>query len=116
MQMSSGRLGCDRRDEPVAAPMQRFHKSRIVRIVSERRTKPLQGSVEAVLEIDERAGGPEPLAQLFARDQLTGPLEHHRQNFERLFLKSDADSTFAQLAGAQVHIERSEPSHIRLAL
>jgi hypothetical protein len=69
-----------------------------------------------VLEIDERAGGPEPLAQLFACDELTGPVEHHRQNFERLFLQSDSHSALAQLARAQVDLEGSEPPNIRLAL
>ena len=108
-------LGLDGRDEAVAAPMQRLDEPRIVGIVAERGAQPLDRRIQAVLEIDERPRRPQTLAQLFARHHFAGPLEHHRENFERLILQPDADAALAQLARAQIDLEGPESLDVRRA-
>ena len=98
----------DRGDEPVAAAVQRLDKSRIVRVVAERGPQPLHRGVEAVLEINEGPLGPQPIAQLLPRDDVAGPLEHDRQNLERLILQPYPNTALAQLARAQIDFEDSE--------
>ncbi len=88
--------------------MQRLDKSRIVRIIAECGAQPLHRGVEAVLEIYEGPLGPQPFAQFFPRDDVAGPLEHDRQNFERLVLQPYANAALAQLARAQIDFEYAE--------
>ena len=98
-------LALDGRNEPVPAPVQRLDKSRIVRVVAERGAQALDRRIQAVLEIDEGPGGPQTLAQLFARHHLARPFEHHREYLKRLILKPDADAALPQLARAQIDFE-----------
>ncbi len=93
-------LGLDSRDEPVTAPMQRFDEPRVVGIVAERGAKALDGRIQAVLEVYEGTSRPQTLTELFSRHHLAGPLQHDRQNLERLILQPDADAALAQLACA----------------
>ena len=103
----------DRGDEAVAAPMQRLDEPRIVGIVAERRAQPLDRRIQAVLEIDERPGRPQALAQLFARHDFARTVEHRHENFEGLILKPDADSTLPQLARAHIDLEGPESLDVR---
>jgi hypothetical protein len=103
----------DGRDESVPAPVQRLHKPRIVGVVTECRAQPLDRRVQAVLEVDECPGRPQPLAKLFARHHVAWPFEHHRKYFERLILKPDADSALPQLARAQVDFEGRKSPDVR---
>jgi hypothetical protein len=61
-----------------------------------------------VLEIDERALGPQALSQLVARDDVAGTLEHQAQDLERLFLQPDASRALTQLTRAAIQLERRE--------
>jgi hypothetical protein len=42
-----------------------------------------------VLKINEGIVGPQPLAEVFAGHELTGALEEHREQLERLLLKGE---------------------------
>ena len=77
-------------DEPIATPRDGLDERRVVRIVAERSAQAFDGGVQAVLEVDERAVGPETLPQLVARDDVAGPLEHQPENLERLLLQTHA--------------------------
>ena len=77
----------------------------MIGIVAECGAETLHGRVEAVLEIDERAIGPEPLLQLLARHDPAWTLEHHPQYFERLFLQPQAGRAVPQLPRAEVQLE-----------
>jgi hypothetical protein len=61
-----------------------------------------------VLEVHERAVGPQPLPQLVAGHDMPGALEHQAEDFERLFLQAHAAGTAAELARTHVELERSE--------
>ena len=88
----------DARDEAVAAPVQRFDEARPLGVVAEHGAQPLDGGVEAVLEVDERAVRPQPVAQLVARQQFARMFEHHRQHGERLILQPKPHAVLAQFA------------------
>ena len=66
-----------------------------------------------MLEIDERALGPQTLTQLVASDDLAGPLEHEPENLERLLLQTHARAAAAQFARPHVELEVSEPEDLR---
>ena len=61
-----------------------------------------------MLEIDECPFRPEPPRELLAGDDVTGVLEHHAEDLERLLLETDAVLPFPQLAGADVELEGFE--------
>jgi len=61
-----------------------------------------------VLEVDERAFGPEAIAQFVAREQLARVFEHQRQQRERLLLQPEPDAVLAKLGGAGVNLKPTE--------
>jgi len=61
-----------------------------------------------VIEIHERICSPQSLAQLFARDQLTGTLEQSREYLEGLLLEFEPACQLVKRAGLQVCGERPE--------
>jgi len=83
---------------PVPAPRQRLDVARRLCVVAERRAQPLDGGVEAVLEVHERAVGPEPIAELVARHDAAPAGEQQPEDLERLLLQPDARAAFHQLA------------------
>ncbi len=95
-------------DEPVSTPRQRLHETRVIRVVAEGGPQPFDRGVEAVLEVDERAVGPEPALQLVAGDHVTRALEHQPQDLERLLLQADGGAVLVQLTRPDVELERSE--------
>ena len=101
-------LAFDGGDKPVAAPVQCLDEPRIIGVIAERAPQPFDGGVQAVLEVDERSRRPQALTQLVASHDVTGPLDHHRENLEGLILKPDADAPLSQLARAQINLEGRE--------
>src|SRR5215203_4116970 len=77
-------------DEPVPTPRDRLDERRFLRIVAQRCAQSLDCSVQAVLEIDERAVRPETLTQVVAGDHFTRALQHEPENLERLLLEAYA--------------------------
>src|SRR5690348_17931781 len=67
-------------EESVTPARQRFDK--FVGGILERLTQSLDGSVDAVVELDDGAVRPKLLLQLFACNQLTRTLEQHRQKLK----------------------------------
>ena len=59
----------------------------------------LDRRVHAMLEIDERIGGPQPSLQLFSCEQLAGLFQKQRQNLKRPPGQANLPPVFAQLAG-----------------
>jgi len=59
-------------------------------------------------EIDEGVGSPQAVPKLVTGHRLTGPLEQHRQDSERLLLKSQPDAALPQLAGSKIDFQDAE--------
>jgi hypothetical protein len=61
-----------------------------------------------VLVVDERVIGPEPLAKFFACHDLSGLLEEHREDLERLAGQPQLQAALPQFPGADVDLEGTE--------
>ncbi len=106
--VSSAASALDRSNEPVSATGQRFDVARTGSGVSQRLANLVDGRVQAVVEVDERVGGPELLLQLFARDHLARPLQQQSQHLKGLLLQAQLDAALAQFSRAEVQLEDSE--------
>src|SRR5207244_1798340 len=100
-----------RSQEPIPSPRQSLDEPRIVRRFAQRFPQLVNGSIQAVVEIDEGFGLPELGAQLFAGDDFAGPLQEQGEDMERLFLELNPHALLAQLPCAQVHLEGSKPQY-----
>ncbi len=77
------------------------------------RASAADGGIEPVVEIHERVGRPELLANLLARDQFAGALQQHDQDREWLVLQFDTDAVLTDLARTGIHLVGAEPDHRR---
>ena len=102
------RPSAHRGDEPIAAARQRLDESRDVRRVPERISQPANRRIQAALEIDERLCRPQALSQLLAGDEFAWTIQQCPENLKRLIGEVDPDAAPAQLAGAQIQLERAE--------
>src|SRR5262245_1173877 len=90
--------------------------------------EPFHGSVQAVLEIDERIAWPELVSELISRDQFARSFEQHDKNLNWLTLHLNFASMLAQLTRPEIEFETLEfdrtrswfwlahtpsPSHVR---
>lgn len=96
--------------EAVATLGHRLHEARRVRGIAEGLAQPAHGVVEAGVEVHERVGRPQALAQLLAGDHLAGAGQQQGQDAERLILEVDAQPGLAHLAGVEVDLEAAEPA------
>jgi hypothetical protein len=95
--------------ESVAAFGQGLDEARRFGGIAQGFPQPLDGVVEAVVEIHEGIGGPDAPLQLLARDRLTGMFQKDLQNLEGLLLQLDLHTVLAEFARTQIKLEVSEP-------
>ena len=98
----------ERADEAVADAGEGLDEARLRRVVAEDGPEPLHHRVDAVLEVDRGAVGPQPLADVLAGDDVAGAIEHQRQQLERLFLQPDGIGAATHLAQAHVDLDATE--------
>ena len=103
-----GQRPVHRRDEPVPATGQRLDIARDVGRIIERLAQAAHRRVQTGLEVDERIGGPEALAQCLTRDELARTLEQRVQNRDGLVGNLEAGGAVAQFPRAPVQRERAE--------
>ena len=61
-----------------------------------------------MLELDNRAVGPEPLPNLLPCDHLTLAFDEHGENFNRLITQPDPDTAVAQLPRLEIQFKPAE--------
>jgi hypothetical protein len=85
----AGRRWWMNRSHPaIALALDGFDKDWIVRGVSQGVAQAHDGAADALLKIHKDVRGPESLAELLARDDLSGPGQHERQGTEWQVLKA----------------------------
>src|SRR5262249_46898488 len=99
------------RDEPVAAPRQRLHESRLRRRVAERVANLRDAVVQAAIEIDEGVAAPDALLQFSARHYLARTLDQDAEHARRLRLQALRVAVAPQLARALIELEIAEVNH-----
>jgi hypothetical protein len=61
-----------------------------------------------MVEVDKCVRRPQPVPDLFARDDFTGTFQQHYQKVERLRLQADFVAFATQFAGVKVRCKRTE--------
>src|ERR1700730_2041249 len=84
--------------EAISAPRKGLDIARTGGRIAQDLAQFINGGVQAVVEIHEGIGGPELLAQLFARDDISGALKQQGEYLERLLLQAELFSTPAPIA------------------
>jgi hypothetical protein len=96
-------------DETIPLPRHGLDIARIVGIIIESLPELLNGSIQAVLEFDEGAIGPETSLQLVPGDYLPRPLQKCNQNPERKVLQLDTCAVPPELVRRRIRLELPEP-------
>jgi len=95
-------------DEPVATPGQRLHIAGRVGIVAQGLSQLLDGGLDAVLVLDDRAVRPQRADDLVVSYQVPGALQQQLQNLKRLFLQLYLGPVAAQFSGLEVYCKDPE--------
>ena len=102
------RIAFYRRHEPVAAPGQRFDVDRAICRVSQGFAQFVDGLVQALLVVHERAVGPKPPLEVLAGNNLAGVFEQRRQDLNRLFLHFQTDAVLGEVTGLGIELKNAE--------
>ena len=97
-----------RGDKAVPVPGQRFDEARRRRVIPQSLAQSFDGTVDAVLEINEGILRPELLSDLFAGHQLARTLQQHGQDLEGLTVQLDLQSVLAQFSCTEIDFEDTE--------
>src|SRR5215470_4689134 len=101
-------LRLQRTDKAISPAWQGFNKTGTAGVFAEGFPQPGDGVVQAVIEVDESVGGPQPVAQLIPGDDLAGLFQKNHQYLKRKALNRELDATFAQFRGAEVQFKHAE--------
>jgi hypothetical protein len=103
----------DTPDEPVASPRKCFDELGRLGGIAERLTRFFDCRVQAVFEIDESVGLPQPLAQIVTRNDFARPFEQGDDDLSRVFLQVDSFAIAVQLACGRIQFEMSSEANAR---
>lgn len=95
-------------DEAVAPAGEGLHEARALGGIAQRDPDLGDRVVHGLIEGDRRRGGPEPAAELVARDEIARVLDEGREELKRLLLQANARTAPAQFTRPRVEIERPE--------
>ena len=65
----------------------------------------IDGLIQALLIVHERAVRPKPPLEFLAWNNLAGLLQQHRQDLDWLFLHFQTDAVFGELASLKIELE-----------
>ena len=95
--------------EAVAALLQRLDENGRRGVITKRHANLPDAVVQTLVELDERRLVPDPLAQLFARDQRARLYDQNFEDTQRLRLDSDWAAVADQLPRIQIELELGKP-------
>jgi hypothetical protein len=82
-----GETTVDRSDEAISSASESFNEDGRFRRFAQRIAQPLDGSIQAVIEIDEGVHRPEFAAQFLSGNYFSRSLKQRRQHLKGLFLE-----------------------------
>jgi hypothetical protein len=101
------------RGDPAVTPaLYGLNKYGIVRGVPERVAKAVDGTADAVVEVNKDVLRPQGLAELVPAENLVRPAEQKFQSPKRKVLNLDLRAILPQFAGADVGLENTETDHV----
>jgi hypothetical protein len=98
----------NRRHKPVPDSRHCLDVARLLRRITEPVTQSIDRDVKTVVELDESTVWPKAATQLFPAPQTARLLEQAQQNPQRLALKPDLDSGFAEFTCLEIQLESPE--------
>lgn len=101
-------IGVDGRDEPIAFAGKSLNEDWRVGRIAEHLTQLLYRRIQAFVEVDIGAFGPEPLLQILAGDDLSWTFQQESEYLERLLLKRHGHATLADLSRSEVNLKDAE--------
>ena len=97
-----------RRDEAIASFGECLDKAGTVGGVAEGFADLVDGGAEGVVEVNDRVTTPETQLELLPGDDLAGVLEERGENFKRLRLQLDPETSLPEFTALEVHLEEPE--------
>ena len=88
-----------------------FQKPRVVCRIVQRLAQLPHCRVQRVVKLHKRAVGPKSLMDFFPGDELTGTLQQHRKNPERLLLQTNPAPHLGEFAFLEISLEGSKTNH-----
>jgi hypothetical protein len=98
----------DRSNETVPSSSDCLNEDWRFRRFAQRIAQPLDGGIEAMIEVDEGVRRPEFAAQFLSGNQFSRPFKQRRQHLQRLFLELYLLSPLAQFPSVEIDLERTE--------
>src|SRR5215831_16520545 len=93
----------DGRDKTVAPLGERFDEAWDLSRVSEGLPQPVDGLIQAAVEINKSVCAPKPPLQLLPGHHLPGPFQQERQDLKGLIPKLDLQTALAQFSASKVN-------------
>jgi hypothetical protein len=90
------------RDKPISSPGQCLDVLWGIGFVAECFPQFLYGGIEAVLEVDEGVGGPDPFLEFFAGDEFAGIFEQNSEDSDGLGLDLELKPVLIEFSGVNV--------------
>jgi hypothetical protein len=101
----------DRSYEAIPSSRKRLNEDRCVCRFAQGVAQPLDGSIQALIEVDEGVGWPEFAAQFLSGDHLARPFKQGRQDLKRLFLELYLVPPVAKFPSVEIDLERTETNN-----
>src|ERR1700730_2371818 len=102
-------------DEAISPPRQSFNVLGLFNRVSQSLPQPRHGIVNAMIEIHERVGRPQPIPQLPTGHYLAAPFRQNGKNGQGTSVDWQSYLTFAQFIRAHVKLENAETNYPAVA-
>ena len=91
-------------DEAISAPGDRFNVARIIGGIREGDSQFSYRNIDGLIEVAKAIVGPNAGSQFFSGYNLSRLFQQDLQQFERLLLKFDPDTRFAEFSRAKVDL------------
>ena len=95
-------------NEAIPSSSQRLNEDGRVRRFAQRIAQPLDGGIQAVIEVNEGVRRPESAAQFLSGNHFPRSFKQRCQYLKGLFLELYLLSPLAQFPGLEIHLERTE--------
>jgi hypothetical protein len=102
------RRAIDWSNETIATSSERLDEHWSVRRFAQRIAQPLDGGIQAMIEVNEGILRPEFAAQFFSGNDFSRAFKQSGQHLQRLFLELYLLSPLAELSGLKINLKRSE--------
>jgi hypothetical protein len=99
-------------DEPISLSRNGLDENRLLWRIAQSPANLANRRVHASVDVDEHLLAPQAVDDLFARHQLTSPLDEHEQEVHRLLFEPNRTAPATQFVSCDVQLEVAEAKHL----